>query len=105
MKQTEQWTSKLGFIMAKAGSAIGLGAIWKFPYIAGKSGEEHSFLIFILFTVLIGLPLLIAEFMIGRSTQKQAVGAFKVLHQIQDGTGLDALVLERVLYYFRFIVL
>ena len=43
MKQTEQWTSKLGFIMAAAGSAIGLGAIWKFPYIAGKSGEEHSF--------------------------------------------------------------
>ncbi len=38
MKQTEQWTSKLGFIMAAAGSAIGLGAIWKFPYIAGKSG-------------------------------------------------------------------
>ena len=52
MKQTEQWTSKLGFIMAAAGSAIGLGAIWKFPYIAGKSGEEHSFN-FILFTVLI----------------------------------------------------
>ena len=38
MKQTEQWTSKLGFIMAAAGSAIGLGAIWKFPYIAGKRG-------------------------------------------------------------------
>ncbi|MEB9817459.1 hypothetical protein P9X02_30520, partial [Bacillus cereus] len=77
MKQTEQWTSKLGFIMAAAGSAIGLGAIWKFPYIAGKSGGGAFFLIFILFTVLIGLPLLIAEFMIGRSTQKQAVGAFK----------------------------
>ncbi len=77
MKQTEQWTSKLGFIMAAAGSAIGLGAIWKFPYIAGKSGGGAFFLIFILFTVLIGLPLLIAEFMIGRSTQKRAVGAFK----------------------------
>ncbi|KFN03592.1 sodium-dependent transporter [Bacillus clarus] len=77
MKQTEQWTSKLGFIMAAAGSAIGLGAIWKFPYIAGVSGGGAFFLIFILFTVLIGLPLLIAEFMIGRSTQKQAIGAFK----------------------------
>ncbi|AKF93226.1 sodium-dependent transporter [Brevibacillus laterosporus] len=77
MKQTEQWTSKLGFIMAAAGSAIGLGAIWKFPYIAGKSGGGAFFLIFILFTVLIGLPLLIAEFMIGRSTQKQAIQAFK----------------------------
>lgn len=77
MKQTEQWTSKLGFIMAAAGSAIGLGAIWKFPYIAGKSGGGAFFLIFILFTVLIGLPLLLAEFMIGRSTQKPAVSAFK----------------------------
>ncbi|MDN9010677.1 sodium-dependent transporter [Brevibacillus laterosporus] len=77
MKQTEQWTSKLGFIMAAAGSAIGLGAIWKFPYIAGKSGGGAFFLIFILFTVLIGLPLLIAEFMIGRSTQKQAIQAFE----------------------------
>ena len=48
MKQTEQWTSKLGFIMAAAGSAIGLGAIWKFPYIAGKSGEEHSFNFYII---------------------------------------------------------
>ncbi len=43
MKQTEQWTSKLGFIMAAAGSAIGLGAIWKFPYIAGKSGGGAFF--------------------------------------------------------------
>ena len=63
------------------------------------------FLIFILFTVLIGLPLLIAEFMIGRSTQKQALEHLKASHQIQDGIGLDALVLERVLYYFHFIVL
>ena len=51
MKQTEQWTSKLGFIMAAAGSAIGLGAIWKFPYIAGKSGEEHSFNLYIIYCI------------------------------------------------------
>lgn len=51
MKQTEQWTSKLGFIMAAAGSAIGLGAIWKFPYIAGKSGEEHSFNLYIIYYI------------------------------------------------------
>ena len=74
------------------------------PYIAGKSGEEHS-LIFILFTVLIGLPLLIAEFMIGRSTQKQAVGAFKSIAPNTGWHWIDALVLELVLYYFRFIVL
>lgn len=46
MGQQEQWTSKLGFILATAGSAIGLGAIWKFPYIAGMSGGGVFLLIF-----------------------------------------------------------
>ena len=104
MKQTEQWTSKLGFIMAANGSAIGLGAIWKFPISLGRVGRS-ILLIFILFTVLIGLPLLIAEFMIGRSTQKQAVGAFKSIAPNTGWHWIDALVLELVLYYFRFIVL
>ena len=66
---SQQWTSKLGFVLAAAGSAIGLGAIWKFPYMAGIGGA--FFLIFIGFTLLIGLPLLLAEFVIGRSTQKR----------------------------------
>ncbi len=78
MKQ-EQWTSKLGFILAAAGSAIGLGAIWKFPYVAGTNGGAVFFLIFIVFTVLIGTPILIAEFVIGRSTQKDAVSSYRQL--------------------------
>lgn len=73
----QQWTSKLGFILAAAGSAIGLGAIWKFPYMAGIGGGGAFFLIFIGFTLLIGLPLLLAEFVIGRSTQKEAVQAYE----------------------------
>ncbi|WP_096202650.1 sodium-dependent transporter [Bacillus sp. FJAT-45350] len=79
MENKEQWVSKFGFILAAAGSAIGLGAIWKFPYIAGTSGGGAFFLIFILFTVLVGLPLLLAEFIIGRSTQKEAVSAYKTI--------------------------
>ena len=74
---SQQWTSKLGFVLAAAGSAIGLGAIWKFPYMAGIGGGGAFFLIFIGFTLLIGLPLLLAEFVIGRSTQKEAVDAYK----------------------------
>ena len=74
--QHEQWTSKLGFILATAGSAIGLGAIWKFPYIAGVSGGGVFFLIFLLFTLLIGMPILLAEFIIGRGSQKDAVSAY-----------------------------
>ncbi|WCN39282.1 sodium-dependent transporter [Aneurinibacillus uraniidurans] len=79
MQQSEQWTSRLGFILAAAGSAIGLGAIWKFPYVAGTGGGGAFFLIFILFTVLIGLPLLLGEFVIGRNTQKEAVSAYAAI--------------------------
>ncbi|WP_078394014.1 sodium-dependent transporter [Shouchella patagoniensis] len=75
--EKQQWTSKYGFILAAAGSAIGLGAIWKFPYVAGISGGGAFFLVFILFTVLVGLPLLIGEFVIGRSTQKNAVDSYR----------------------------
>lgn len=79
MKQVEQWSSKLAFILAAAGSAIGLGAIWKFPYVAGTSGGGIFLIIFILFTLLIGLPLLLAEFIIGRHTQKDAVESYRYL--------------------------
>ncbi|MEE3895999.1 sodium-dependent transporter [Priestia megaterium] len=76
MSQNEQWTSKLGFILASAGSAIGIGAIWKLPYVAGTSGGGAFFLLFILFTAIIGLPLSLAEFVLGRHTQKEAIRAY-----------------------------
>lgn len=78
-QRKEQWSSKLGFIMSSAGAAIGLGAIWKFPYVTGMSGGGAFFLLFIIFTVLIGLPMLISEFIIGRSAGKEAVSAYKKL--------------------------
>lgn len=75
----QQWSSKLAFILAAAGSAVGLGAIWKFPYMAGTGGGAAFFIIFIGFTLLIGLPLLIGEFVIGRKTQKNAVDAYRTI--------------------------
>ncbi|MGG7620155.1 sodium-dependent transporter [Bacillus coreaensis] len=79
MKTHEQWTSKIGFILAAAGSAIGLGAIWKFPYMAGTNGGGLFFLLFLLLTLFIGAPILIAEFIIGRNTQKDAITSYKIL--------------------------
>nr|WP_307258805.1 sodium-dependent transporter [Oikeobacillus pervagus] len=73
----EQWSSKLGFILSSAGAAIGLGAIWKFPYVTGMSGGGAFFLLFIIFTLLIGLPMLISEFVIGRGAGKEAISAYK----------------------------
>ena len=75
----EQWASKIGFVLAAAGSAIGLGNIWRFPYKAGEYGGGAFVIAYIAATFMIGIPLLIAEFMIGRKTQKSPVGAFKKL--------------------------
>ncbi|WP_454861905.1 sodium-dependent transporter [Peribacillus frigoritolerans] len=77
MSKQDQWTSKLGFILAAAGSAIGLGAIWKLPYMTGENGGGVFFLLFIIFTLIIGAPILIAEFTIGRNAQKDAIRAYK----------------------------
>lgn len=77
--EKEQWSSKVGFILAAAGSAIGIGAIWKLPYVTGVSGGGAFFLLFVLFSLFIGLPLLLAEFVIGRSTGKEAIRAYSAI--------------------------
>lgn len=73
------WTSRLGFILAAAGSAIGLGNIWKFPYITGKNGGGAFVLVYLTCVFLVGLPIMLAEFLIGRHSQRDAVGSFAVL--------------------------
>ena len=77
MNKHAQWSSKVGFILAAAGSAIGIGAIWKLPYVTGVSGGGAFFLLFILFSLFVGFPLLLAEFVVGRSTQKEAISAYE----------------------------
>lgn len=79
VKQREQWSSKIGFILAAAGSAIGLGAIWKFPYMAGTNGGSVFVILFIISTFAIGLPILLAEFVIGRMGQSDAITSLKKL--------------------------
>ncbi|WP_214807352.1 sodium-dependent transporter [Exiguobacterium sp. s102] len=77
--KSNAWASKVGFILAAAGSAIGLGAIWKFPYTTGTNGGGAFLLLFLVFTLLLGLPVLIAEFLIGRTSGKTALRAFEEL--------------------------
>ncbi|NGX50771.1 MAG: hypothetical protein K1060chlam2_00622 [Chlamydiae bacterium] len=78
-RQREHWASKLGFIMAAAGSAIGLGSLWRFPYMAGENGGGAFVLLYILFTLLIGVPIFIAELILGRNSQRSSIFAFQVL--------------------------
>ena len=77
MSERSLWNSRLGFILASAGSAVGLGAIWKFPYMAGTNGGSAFLLPYILFSVTLGLTLLIAEMCMGRSARAGAVGAYR----------------------------
>ena len=71
--------SKFGAIAALAGSAVGLGNIWKFPYVAGTNGGGAFLLVYIFFTIAIGLPVMLAEFSLGRRSQQNALGTFRVL--------------------------
>lgn len=70
---------KLSVILVAAGSAIGLGALWRFPYIAGKHGGAAFLLVFLLSVLVVGIPAMLAEFAVGRRTRKNAVGAFRTL--------------------------
>lgn len=76
-EQRSQWGSKLGFILAAAGSAIGLGNIWRFPYITGENGGAAFVLVYLICVSVIGIPVLIAELTLGRHTQRNPVGAIK----------------------------
>ncbi|MCH7573460.1 MAG: sodium-dependent transporter [Planctomycetes bacterium] len=78
-EQRAHWGSRMGFILAAAGSAIGLGNIWKFPYITGENGGGLFVLIYLVCIVLIGLPIMMAEIFIGRTAQNSPVGAFRQL--------------------------
>ena len=71
--------SKLGVIMATVGCAVGLGNIWRFPYMLGQNGGAAFLAVYILCIILLGLPVMLSEFFIGRHTRKNAAGAFKVL--------------------------
>lgn len=73
----EEWSSRLGFVLAAAGSAIGLGNIWRFPYLAGEGGGGAFVLIYLLCVVLIGMPYLFGELSLGRNSQRNPVGAIK----------------------------
>lgn len=75
----DSFTSKFGVIAAAAGSAIGLGNIWRFPYETGVNGGGAFLVIYLLCILIIGLPVMISEFLIGRSAQRNPVGAFRQL--------------------------
>ena len=79
MEKREKFSSRLGFILISAGCAVGLGNVWRFPYITGKYGGAAFVLIYLVFLLILGLPIMVMEFAVGRASQKSAARSFHVL--------------------------
>jgi len=92
MIQRERWSSKMVFIFAAVGSAVGLGNVWRFPYLAGKYGGGAFLIPYIIMLFVLGVPLLIMEFAIGQKMQLGAVGAFKKIKHKLAGIGLASVL-------------
>ena len=75
----KSFSSKIGVLLAAAGSAVGLGSIWKFPYTVGESGGGAFIILYIVCSIIFGLPLVMNEFLIGKLSRKSAFGAFRAL--------------------------
>ncbi len=79
MEKRETFSSRLGFILISAGCAVGLGNVWRFPYITGQYGGAAFVLLYLLFLVVLGMPIMVMEFSVGRASRKSAARSFHVL--------------------------
>ena len=79
--EREKFKSRLGFILISAGCAIGIGNVWRFPYVVGNNGGGCFVLFYILFLVILGLPILTMEFSVGRASQQSISRSFKALEK------------------------
>ena len=77
--QQGEWSSRFAFILAATGSAVGLGNIWKFPYITGENGGGAFVLVYLLCVLLIGIPLMMAETMLGRRSKENPIHTMEIL--------------------------
>ena len=103
-EKRSSFTGKIGFILAAAGSAIGLGNLWRFPYLAAQYGGGIFLLVYLILAVTFGFALMIAEIAIGRKTGLSAIGAFKALDKRFSFVGyLGALVPMIILPYYSVI--
>ena len=82
----EHWGGSLGFVLAAAGSAIGLGNLWKFPYVTGQNGGGAFILVYLLAVLVIGFPVMVCEISIGRNAQSDPISAFQKLCPKKTGS-------------------
>ena len=95
---------KLSAVLVAAGSSVGLGNIWRFPYVAGDNGGGAFLIIYILCVLLLGLPLMIAEFSVGRASHLNAVGAYRKLNRRWSFLGYNGVLAAFLILGFYFVV-
>lgn len=104
MEKRTQWATGIGFILATAGSAIGLGNLWKFPYLMGKNGGFWFLIVYLVFVLVLGLPVMITEMSLGRYSQKSPVSAYRSIGKKATVVGvLGVLAAFIILSYYSVI--
>ena len=104
MKKRSNFTSKLGFVLAASGSAVGLGNIWRFPYLAAKYGGGTFLLIYLVLAVTFGFTLMTAETALGRKTGLSAIGAFKSLDRRFGFVGVLAAAVPIIIFPYYSVI-
>ncbi len=104
MKDRSNFTNKLGFVLAASGSAVGLGNIWRFPYLAAQYGGGTFLLIYLILAVTFGFTLMTAEIAIGRKTGLSAIGAFKVLDKRFNFLGILAVIVPVIIFPYYSVI-
>lgn len=105
MVDRSRWSSRTVFLLAAIGSAVGLGNVWRFPYLAGKYGGGAFLIPYIIALFLVGIPLLMLEFAIGQKMQRGAVGAFKKLKSRWGALGVFALLSSFIIVCYYAVVM
>ena len=96
-KQRSAFSSKIGFVLAAASSAVGLGNLWRFPYLAAKYGGGIFLLTYVILAVTFGFALLLAEIAIGRKTRQSSIGAFRKLGQKSNICGILGMIIPLII--------
>lgn len=104
MEKRGNFSNKIGFVLAAAGSAVGLGNIWRFPYLAAKYGGGTFLLVYLILAVTFGFSLMIAEIAIGRKTGLSAIGAFKALDKRFGAMGYLAAIIPIIIFPYYSVI-
>ncbi len=104
VKATTTFSSKLTTVLVAAGCSVGLGNIWRFPYVAGENGGGAFLLIYLAAIVIIGLPIMLSEFLVGRQTNLSAVGAFRKLSHNWKWLGYNGVLAAFLVMGFYYVV-